>query len=803
MSALDLSWGYFIPEFSKKLQTVDLSRINMHLPMELLREIFLYCIEGNQMKSGQLASVCRHWRSVIISIASLWSTLRVETWTETERVATWLQRAHPKKVVIDIQGHYQNPSFSPFTAFQDALISASQQPGLTPSFSALRDALESAGQWQALTISSLLHEELVCRPYFQAASPMHVLKMLHVAAECVHAPLLTHVLNLVPTDAPLSDLRLYSSFASFYFLQPHWFPALQNLTVLIVNGKDMDAQFELLPNFTQLQIFEADHLPLPMYELNTNLPLLCTLQKLRLRASSVQWMAGRQFPCLEECAILLPHHWEAVHQHEVELPSCKKLTYHGYPTTTVQYFLVPKMRVMDLRSHDCRGQRVFQHLQHLCTVDGRISKLTTLHLTFQCSEQAIVKILRFLGLLQELVLSIAYPSSSWQRFLGSLAAKPSTKDWPKWVSWDHWQRERWCSSQNWHTDVLPHLKYLGIQCPKGFSQYECLDNSPLLRLVGWTRSLLTPPLEHLEVWEGRGTANDIVVDYISAGYLDRHYGLQTQTSDAMIVSGMATQHLVIESFTTPLFRLSSTVLFRQLQDLEVRYNYDHEIPILPCLEQIRRLKIRHGIVPAYPLSIDLPLVRTLQWLGLGHSTLSWMLGRTFQCLREFKVDKPLDLPENKSRHEALQVGLPACTTLDFRNVSVNYLRLLSCPNLQSLQGEPHSSESEFAFDQPAIKALHDFLHNCSRLRTLEFLIARVLELDSLMQFVFCDAWEQGVGRDIKSVQVKISLIDSSSNDENQFFSQMVLQQRIYEKRWNMFTVTRKGWPMIVTVRASM
>jgi len=46
-----------------------------YLPTEVLREIFLYCIELNQMKSGQLASVCLYWRSVITSMAHLWSTV--------------------------------------------------------------------------------------------------------------------------------------------------------------------------------------------------------------------------------------------------------------------------------------------------------------------------------------------------------------------------------------------------------------------------------------------------------------------------------------------------------------------------------------------------------------------------------------------------------------------------------------------------------------------------------------------------------------------------------------------------------
>jgi len=197
----------------------------------------------------------------------------------------------------------------------------------------------------------------------------------------------------------------------------------------------MDEPFELLPSFTQLQIFEADRLRLPFYEPNADLPLLCTLQKLRLRACSVQWMAGRQFPCLKECAILLPHHWEQIQQHEVQFPFCKKLAYHGYPMTIARYFRVPEMRAMDLQSHDCNEQRVCQHLRYLCRVNRRISNLTTLHLTFQCSEQVLMKVLKYLIPLQELALSIIYPSPSFQSFrLESLTAKPSTNERPGWHS---------------------------------------------------------------------------------------------------------------------------------------------------------------------------------------------------------------------------------------------------------------------------------------------------------------------------------------------------------------------------------
>jgi len=748
--------------------------INTYLPMELIREIFLYSIESNQMKSYQLAPVCRYWRSVITTLSSLWSTLKVGTWTERERVPIWLQRAYPKKIVIDTQRDGQLPS--------NALP-----------LSALQDALAHTRQWRELTISSFPPENLASQLGVQGAGPMKALKVLHVAAGCMDSSSFAHLLNLVPTEAPLSEMRLHPPFVTTHFLQPRWFPVLQNLIVLIVNGKDIHEPFELLPTFTQLQTFEADRLHLPFYEPNTDLPLLRTLRKLQLRACSVQWMAGRQFPYLEECAILLPRHWEQIQQHEVQLPSCKKFAYHGHPMTTAQYFHVPEMRAMDLISHDWNEQRVYQHLRHLCRVNGGISNLTALHLTFQCSERVLMKVVKYLVPLQELNLSISHPSSSFQSFLESLAAKPSTDEWPKWLSpmdyHEGW--EQWCSSQTWHANVLPHLKFLSIQCPKGFSQAECLENFPLLRAIGWTRAYSTPPLEHLKVWEGRGSMDGVAVDYTSTGYLDKHLGISSKEIDATIVKAVVTRRLAVAFPDTPLLALYSTTLFRQLRHLELICKSNYRISILPYLDQIERLKISHGSISEYALDLDLPLTHTLQWLELRFSAPIWMLGRTFKALREFKVFGTPGKPENDSRHEELQVGLPACTTLELVYCPIDYLRLLSCPNVQILRWSHDiiwSRRTFQTFDLAAFNSLHDFLFTLSCLQHVDIFVPQGLGVDSLIDFVFWGASEHEVWRDIGRVEVEI-MCDTIS-EAPQLFDQTVEHQSRYEKSWKSFTVTK-------------
>ena len=736
------------------------------------------------MKSGQLASVCRYWRSVITRIASLWSTLRVGTWTETGRVTTWLQRAYPRKVIIDPQGDIQKPSEAPMLA-------------------ALQNSLTSTDQWHELTISSFPPEDLASQLGVQIASPMKVLKVFHVAAGCVNSPSFAYLLSLVPTGAPLSELRLHPPFVSTHFLQPRWSLVLQNLTVLIVSGRDINEPFELLPTFTKLQIFEADRLRLPFYEPNTDLPLLCTLQKLHLRGCSVQWMAGRQFPCLEECAILFPRHWEIIHQHEVHLPSCKKLTYHGHPVTTSRYFHVPNMREMELKSHDWNEQRVYHHLRYLCRVDGRISKLTALHLTLQCSEQVLIKLLKYLVPLRELVLSIAHPSLSWQNFLESLAAKPSTTEWPAWRTsmTEHWQWRTWCSSQTWHADILPHLKYLGIQCPKGFSRSECLDNLPSLRLVGWSRAQLTPSLEHLKVWEGRGSGGDIVVDYTSTGYLKKHLGTSSEELDLMIVRGIVTRCLTIPNYATRLLRLHFTLLFRQLRHLELTCDADDEILILPCLEQIKSLEINRGIISVCSLDFDLPLTHTLHCLQLHFSTSSWMLGRSFKALRELQIEWSPFAPENLYRHEGLQMDLPACTTLGLESCPMDYLRFFSCSNVQILRWS--HAPALATNDSADLSSLHNFLFNLSCLQQLYISTSPCSGLDSLIQFVFCDAQERGAWRNIRSAEVTVRSTGYVWNDQYHPFTQMVGHQQLYEKWWKEFTVIKEDWSLIAVVKASM
>ena len=761
------SWG---PRFMHYVHPPRRS-INQFLSIEMLSDIFLYAVEAYQMTPYQLVAVCRRWRNIINGMSHLWSTLRLGTYTEIENIDIWLDRSRngPLTVKIDPQ--------------RDMGRQSNDQP-----YAGLQYALRSIYRWQSLVIaSSLTHETFGEAVDFQTAKPFEHLTSIELGQRCQDSSTLTRLLNHVSETAIiLSDMSLLSPCAITFFLQPSGSLVLNSLTTLVIDGKGISEPVSILPLLGNLQTFEATDLPLPNYDTNTSLPFLSTLRQLKLRAVPIQWMAGREFKCLEGCTIIHALGQEQI-QSGIKLPCCMTLVYHGHPISTLQHFHTPQAKKMVLNTHDTRRQRVQQHLDRF-RVDGKLSQLCDFHLTLWCSEKALTNALEYMGLLQNLDLSIAYPSSSWETFLKSLAAEPSSKDWPKGLSdASHWQWKQWCSSQTWHTNLLPSLKSLCIQSPKGFSQSQCLKNCPILRHLAWTRAQMTLPLEHLKVWDGRWALDDLLVDYISIDYLDKHLGVSRQSYDHMIIRGMVTQKLVIDDASTLLFnKLHATVLFRQLQVLILK-SVRCDTNILSHLEQIKELVVYYGTINSNSVEIDLPLVHTLQTLDLYSSPCSWIFGRVFKALRKIIFLAQED--ESFSGCNGPQVYMPACTELEWKD-ELTVLPFILCANLQTFYWE---MTSDCKVD---LKSLQDFLLNCPHLQ--QFHCDIVYEHDYVIQFVFSDAWEQGVWKDIRSAKVEIW----GPGDAMKTWFQNYEHKQHYEKWWKDFTVS-SGIYETVTLRACM
>ena len=166
-----------------------------------------------------------------------------------------------------------------------------------------------------------------------------------------------------------------------------------------------------------------------------------------------------------------------------------------------------------------------------------------------------------------------------------------------------------------------------------------------------------------------------------------------------------------------------------------------------------------------------------------------MLGRTFKALRDFKMYGVRFPPKNRSGYEGLLVDLLACTTLKLKTCSSDILRLLSCSNIQILRWR--QSNPWTIFDLEALKSSHDSLFKISSLQILNINVPHYLGVDFMIHFVFCGAWEQGVWRDIRSVEVVVVLYDSSKVFP--FFDKIVGHQQLYEKWWKELTVTKDNW----------
>ena len=749
------SWG---PRFMHYVHSPRCS-INQFLSIEMLIDIFLYAVEAYQMTPYQLVAVCRRWRNVINGMSHLWSTLRLGTYTEIENIDIWLDRSRQGPLTVNIDPQ------------RDIESRSDDKP-----YAGLQYALRSIDRWQSLVITSFPTPEPFGETVnFQAAKPFKHLVSLELGQRCEHSATLSHLLDHVSKTAIiLSNMSVRSPCAIVLLLQPHMSLVLSMITTFVIDGEGISEPVSILPLLVNLQVFDASNLPLPDYDTSTNLPFLSTLRQLKLRGVPIQWMAGREFKCLEDCTIIHVLGQELI-QLRIDLPCCRTLAYQGYPISTLQHFHTPQVKKMVLGTHDTKRKRVQQYLD-LLRLDGKLSQLHTLHLTLSCSEGALINALEHMEHLHELVLSIAYPSSSLEHFLMLLTAVPSSKDWPKWHLYaGHSKWEDWCSSQTWYTNMLPSLRSLCIQSSKGFSQSQCFDNCPVLRYLAWTRAQMTPPLEHLKVWEGRGTSDDIIVDYISAGYLDKHLGVSAQYYDQTIIRGILTQTMVETGFSPIFNKLYSTLFFRQLQVLILDCEGCDEINILLYLEQIKELTIYYSTIPVYSLDIDLPLVHTLQYLMLCRSSCPWMSGRVFKALKRITIDECQD-----GAHNDPPLDIPACTELEW--IDQVAAPSFSCVNLQKF-----SWRNKGIDDLVDLSSLFDFLRNCPHLQHLDCLIH--YQCDSVIQFVFCDAQEQGVWKDIRSVKVELWYMD---DDAIGTLTQKYGHAQHVEKWWKEFTFSSDG-----------
>jgi len=199
----------------------------------------------------------------------------------------------------------------------------------------------------------------------------------------------------------LTGIEVADPNAVFYLGKPAFLRVFHSIRTLNIRlSKRMDSPVDILPYLERLETFEAHPLCLPIYPPDTHLPLTQTLHSLYLKCVSIQWMAERVFPHLEQSSIIFPHHADIVRA--VDMPSCSYLKYDSNNLGPLRHFNFPPLASLEIKCAQWNSRRGNLQLVALYRIFSTGQSLTDLHLQVQCSEKMLVHILRLLPALEQL-----------------------------------------------------------------------------------------------------------------------------------------------------------------------------------------------------------------------------------------------------------------------------------------------------------------------------------------------------------------------------------------------------------------
>ena len=370
------------------------------VPVEIYSEIFLHTIQGDPRSQTNLMLVCRRWHEMMLSTSGIHSRLRIDRWT--------------KKKVVERFGRRWFLDVTFDTGDQWYLF------GLRPLdfYACFMAAAEAASRWRSLVLLSLPpsgeYRDL------QIMHPFQHLESFKLAASCNLGNFLEPLITAITTTVTprFTVMEVFHPDAALYLVQPSHFRIFSSLTTLRLICKGMQNPVDVLPSLHKLEIFEAHYLSLPSYPPAVDLPLTQILRVLHLRSVSVQWIAGRIFPALEECSIIFPHHADAIQS--VYLPSCSNLKYDSNNLRTLEHFHHPPLARLEIKCGQWmswRGNLQLAALHHTFAAQS----LTCLHLEIKCSERLLGYMLRLVPALEELWMGLSSPGALSSDFFMAFA----------------------------------------------------------------------------------------------------------------------------------------------------------------------------------------------------------------------------------------------------------------------------------------------------------------------------------------------------------------------------------------------
>ena len=361
----DLDWSDCYIKSSHKLPCDKIDRSFCHkahlVPVEIFSEIFLYTVQDDPHAQTDLMLVCRHWRDIMLSTPGIHSQLMINSWTRKKDFERFGRRWLLDVTVDTTVGWRYNP-----VEFHACFMAAG----------------EAALRWRSLVLVSFPpsgeYEDL------QLMHPLQHLESFKLAASCDLGNFLEPLLTAITTTVTphFTVMEVFHPDAALHLVQLAHFQFLSSLTTLRLHCGRTQNPVDILPSLNKLETFEAHHLRLPIYSPGVDLPLTQILRVLHLKSVSVQWIAGRIFPALEECSIIYPHHADTIQS--VYMPSCSILKYDPNNLGALENFHCPRLGELAIKCGQWKKWRGDLQLVALYPIFA-IQSLTCLQLEIKCS----------------------------------------------------------------------------------------------------------------------------------------------------------------------------------------------------------------------------------------------------------------------------------------------------------------------------------------------------------------------------------------------------------------------------------
>jgi hypothetical protein len=220
-------------------------------------------------------------------------------------------------------------------------------------------AMNTMSRWRSLTIEFLPNEADIVAAVgggttdLMSAGPLEKLEILKISGICESSASLNQLLDHVATTSTrrLKHVELTSSNVIRFLADQKYRAFLSHLTHFKVDASEMRDPADIHPYFENLQVLEVYRLHLPTYAREVDLPVVRTLRRMSIETVSVQWMAGRTYPALEDCTIIWPHHPGTLRLHRgVGLLVCTQFTYDDHLIGPMSEFCLPKLNKMVVRN---------------------------------------------------------------------------------------------------------------------------------------------------------------------------------------------------------------------------------------------------------------------------------------------------------------------------------------------------------------------------------------------------------------------------------------------------------------------